>query len=107
MRVSNRVIPVVCFTLLSLVLTARLSAVDNNTACNPAGGCWSPCSSAGDGSSQTIGASQIPECSPKAMSNCSGNSQAVCGVHYSYDSANCDVTTISNSSYSYSSCCSS
>jgi hypothetical protein len=106
MSSKKRVIAVLGFTAFILVVTAKLRAVtDNNTQCNASGGCFSPCSASGDGSTQTIGASQLPECSPQQMSNCSGGTQAVCGVVYTYSSSDCDPTTISDSKYSYSHCC--
>jgi hypothetical protein len=108
MQSSKRIISFASFGLLVFLLTARLSAInDNNSQCNPAGGCWTACAASGGGSSEVIGASQSSECSPQPMANCSGGSEAVCGVDYSYTSDNCDPATISDSHYSYSYTCSS
>jgi hypothetical protein len=106
MRSTKKLIGALCFGILSLVLTARLSAVtDSNTQCNASGGCSTPCSGGSGGSSKIISASQLPQCSPQAMSSCSGSTQAVCGVVYTYSSGNCDPTTITDSQYTYSNCC--
>jgi hypothetical protein len=96
-----------CIGVIICVGTARVNAVnDNNSECVPAGGCWAACKSSGDGTSgNTIGASQSTECSPEAMSSCSGSQEAVCGVTYAYSSSNCDPTTITNSHYAYSVIC--
>jgi len=106
MRSSKRIILFGCLATLSFLLTANVRAViDNNSECNSAGGCWVACVTSDGTSSNTIGASQTSECSPSQMSSCSGNSQAVCGVSYSYSSPNCDPSTITDSHPSYSHTC--
>jgi hypothetical protein len=106
MRSPRRIFAFMSFPMLILLLTANLPAVPDNSACNGGGGCSTPCKASGEGSSLLIAASQLPECSPMAMSSCPGNGQAICGVQYTFSSDNCDPATITSSHYSYSGTCS-
>ena len=106
MRLSRQILASAAFALLVVFLTANVRAVSDNSRCNGSGGCWTACNSSKDGSSQVIGASQVPECSYMAMSNCTGGQEAICGVQYSYSSDNCDPTTITDSHYTTSNTCS-
>lgn len=107
MKSSRKTLAGVTALLFVAMLTARLPAVtDNNSQCNGGGGCWTPCEASGSGSSELIGASQLPECSPLAMSNCTGGQEAICGVQYAFSSRNCDPATITSSHYSFGDSCS-
>ena len=107
MRRTQLLLSSVCFATLSLLVTYRVAAIiENNSVCNPSGGCQYPCINGRSGSARTISASQLSECSPQYMSNCpGGNNYGVCGVSYTYTGPDCDATTINNSSYVYSYYC--
>jgi hypothetical protein len=109
MRRFKLFIAFVGFSVVTFLLTLPLFATGApSSKCNPAGGCWSPCaaqSSAPGTSLETIGASQLSQCSPRPMSSCSGSSYGVCGVVYFYLSNNCDPTTIEDSYYEYGAYC--
>ena len=103
MRRFKLLVAIFSFALVVSAITLRVHAVGNtNTECSPTGGCSAPCVNAGDGGSgNIISASQITQCSPDYLANCSpsnGNC-GICGVNYSYSGPNCDPTTIDNSYY--------
>jgi len=109
MRRVKLLIAIFSFAFLVSALTLRVHAVGTtNTVCLPGGGCWAPCVNAQDkGSGRIIGASQLTQCSPEYLSNCSPSSGnwGICGVNYTYSGPNCDPTTIDNSYYEYGSYC--
>jgi hypothetical protein len=109
MRCFKSLLAIFSFGLVITAVTLPVHAVGNtNTVCSATGGCSSPCENAQDGGSgNLISASQLTQCSPELLANCSNNGTwGVCGVNYSYSGPNCDPTTIDNSYYAYGYFCS-
>jgi hypothetical protein len=96
-------------SIFSFVFVLRIAAcTPSDLECMATGGCSFPCRNGTSGTSVIlISASQLSQCSPSYMSNCSSNGGALglCGVFYHYTGADCDSGTIDDSYPVYSNFC--
>jgi hypothetical protein len=86
------------FGFLTFAVTLRVAAIPAiGQSCQSSGGCSSPCTNSGSGSTVEMSASGSSQCATSYGGGCKGSGLALCGEVYVYSGPNCDGGVIIDS----------